>query len=101
MPVLYPEAAGKPYRPSNGTEGQLFEGHWCDKCQRDRLTEYGCDIRTSAHCFSVGDAGYPEQWKFDERGAPICTAFVHLDDEPPPLEEPRCNATLDLFEGSR
>ena len=32
---FYARSAGKPYRPSNGTEGEIFEATWCDHCQRD------------------------------------------------------------------
>lgn len=35
---LYPEgafldAAGQKYRPSNGTDGEMFQAMWCDKCR--------------------------------------------------------------------
>ena len=29
-------SAGKPYRPSNGTEGEMFQAAWCAQCEADR-----------------------------------------------------------------
>jgi hypothetical protein len=37
----------EPYRPSNGTEGEMFQEQWCEKCEHDLAARkggppYGC-----------------------------------------------------------
>lgn len=101
MPIRFPEAAGQPYRPSNGTEGDLFETHWCGKCRLSRLDD-GCDIRTAAHIFGIRDPDYPKAWRYDSQGVPICKSFQHIDDlDPMPAPAPRCRDTIDMFGGHR
>lgn len=90
MPVHYPQCAGKPYRPSNGTEGMIFEESFCDRCVKDDDEDNLCAIHTNALLFDIGDDDYPKEWVFDKDGRPTCTAF---DDGCPP----RCSETLDLF----
>ena len=80
--------AGKPYRPSNGTEGEIFDGMWCDHCERDRRyrenwtddnmpdAEDGCPILADTLIFNTADAEYPKQWRYDESGVPECSGFV-------------------------
>lgn len=87
MPVHYPEAAGKPYRPSNGTEGMMFEEEFCCRCHVG-IDE--CDIVVRAHAFSLRDSDYPSEWVYDADGRPTCTAF---DNGKPK----RCPNTLELF----
>lgn len=29
----YPDMAGRPFLPSNGTEGMMFTGEFCDTCK--------------------------------------------------------------------
>lgn len=72
MPIHVPKAAGKPYRPSNGTEGMRFEEMFCDRC---KLVE-GCDILGKSMWHEIGDKGYPPELKFDSEGVPTCTKFV-------------------------
>ena len=41
------ENAGKPYRPSNGTEGSMFQDRFCSQCTKDNLGDEGkggCEI---------------------------------------------------------
>lgn len=42
----------KPYRPSNGTEGEMFRARWCDHCAHlgdpDEGTDGGNDSATTA-----------------------------------------------------
>lgn len=70
----------EPYRPSNGTEGEMFEARFCDRCAND--TDLSpCPIVTAAWCFSIGDGGYPAEWITDDYDtAPPksarCTAFT-------------------------
>lgn len=74
--------AGKPYRPSNGTEGMCFMGEWCDCCARDekfRETQDGadsCPIAAATFVYAVDDPKYPKEWVYDAKGHPICTAWV-------------------------
>lgn len=70
----------RPYRPSNGTEGEIFEAQWCARCERDRAAwesddwENGCRIPANTYCFEGTDPEYPKEWIIDEQG-PRCTAF--------------------------
>lgn len=97
MPVCYPDQAGKPYRPSNGTEGEMFQEGLCHRCARDPDTGGSmCEILLASMLFSIGDPGYPPEWVYDRTGRPTCTAFHDAaSGEPPP--EPRCGSTLDMF----
>lgn len=74
------QCAGKPYRPSNGTEGAIFMGMWCGHCERDRAfredTGDSCPIAADAMVFDVEDEAYPRQWRYDDNGVPECTGFV-------------------------
>ena len=67
------------FRPSNGSEGDGFIEHWCERCKRDAAYrndwfEDGCPILAGA--FATG--GAPE-WQYDASGEPICTAFAQMD----------------------
>lgn len=99
----------KPYRPSNGTEGECFMESWCYRCKRDRAYQEnpdqadGCDIIARSLAFKPGDAKYPTEWvmrwsKADD-GIGIyeakCTAFESVD------EPERCKQTVDMFSGQR
>lgn len=91
----YKEWAGKPYLPSNGTEGMYFTSEFCDCCIRqhpDPDNKRQCnDILLEA---LIGNQ--PPEWKYDAMGSPTCTAFVNWDwgnndddrgwNEPPPPE---------------
>ena len=63
--------AGKPFRPSNGTQGEIFESDFCDRCKRDR----GCGIRMAALMHDETESEYPKEWVYNEHGQPTCTAF--------------------------
>lgn len=66
------------YRPSNSTEGSMFEAKFCDRCERDK--DSACLIHTRALAHGEDDPLYPVEWE-----APInaryfpgdarCTAF--------------------------
>lgn len=71
MPVNFPDQAGKPYRPSNGTEGMMFEERFCDRC---KIAE-GCEIPFNAMVYEIESPEYPSQWVFDSSGRPTCKAF--------------------------
>lgn len=80
-----------PYRPSNGTEGDLFMEAFCASCTRDGA-ERPCGILLMAFALDLDHPDYPQEWQRDERGA-RCTAFT-TEHPPPPL---RCTVTADLF----
>lgn len=90
------------YRPSNGTEGDGFIGHWCGNCARSGLPGkpddaghelMGCSITGRTMAYDIDDPEYPSEWQRTASGA-ICTAFVHEGD---PIPEPRCPNTLEMF----
>lgn len=77
----------KPYRPSNGTEGEIFMEQWCAKCERDRAHREdwsfdGCPIIVDASALPITDPDYPKEWQYGREGAPICTAFASSPDDP-------------------
>lgn len=71
----------KPYRPSNGTEGEAFESNWCRRCEYEaqaRRDEYnsGCDTLGLVMALSIDDEHYPKEWISDADGSnPRCTRF--------------------------
>lgn len=80
MPICYPSQAGKPYRPSNGTEGDLFQMQFCDRCTKEHGKNNNvCEIVLLTMCHDEQDAAYPAEWKFDEAGRPVCTAFEKIN----------------------
>lgn len=58
-----------PYRPSNGTDGVIFESFFCDRCAHDNFDENtgegGCPILASAHAYRITEPGYPTEWVRD------------------------------------
>ena len=74
MPVHYPDLAGKPYRPSNGTEGMIFEERFCDHCAKSECGS-GCWIYSAALVFDIDHSDYPKEWRYDQDGRPTCAAF--------------------------
>lgn len=73
--------AGAPYRPSNGTEGEIFMGQWCANCKRDAARRAdpeagdGCLIPVYAMALKIGDPSYPREWVRGSDGHGRCTAF--------------------------
>lgn len=65
--------AGEKWRPSNGTEGEIFHASWCDHCKRDAHQD--CSIRGDTYCYDVNDPKYPREWQYGDDGQPKCTAF--------------------------
>lgn len=94
------QADDVPYRPSNGTEGEMFMNAWCFRCERDR--DEDCDILARSFAFNVDDPRYPKEWVCKWVAAddgfpspiPRCTAFWPLGE---PLPTPRCQRTADMF----
>jgi len=70
------ELANKPYRPSNGSEGDWFQGVFCEKCIFDDYeNDIYCDILGDSMAFNIDDKEYPKEWVYDNSGRPICTKF--------------------------
>jgi len=92
----------KKYRPSNGTEGCGFIESFCDNCLNqhpDPDNPKQCMILCRSLCHDVHEKEYPEEWTYDEKGEPTCTAFVKWDwgkdddgnwkePPPPPFDDP-------------
>lgn len=77
------------YRPSNGTEGELFMERFCyrckhdDKYQRTQDPEDGCPIIPGTLIYEIDDPKYPTEWVQDDDGANArCTAFVPMEVTP-------------------
>jgi hypothetical protein len=64
----------KPYRPSNGTEGEFFMAQFCYRCSKHD-TEGGCPIQFATMSYEITDAEYPKEWIYDADGKETCTAF--------------------------
>lgn len=68
------------YRPSNGTEGEVFMGQFCARCACEprSLEEHdGCPIIAATMALRDDDPEYPREWV--ERvsdGMRTCTAFI-------------------------
>lgn len=100
--------AGEKWRPSNGTEGDLFFASWCFQCARDRSMSEGadydelddgdvCEIIPRTFLHDVDAPEYPIEWQYGTDGQPCCTAFHHKDGEP--VTHERCKHTADMFTG--
>lgn len=59
---------GRPYRPSNGTEGECFESAWCRDCKHND----GCNIFLNAMLFRKDEPEYPKELVYGEDGHPRC-----------------------------
>lgn len=94
--------AGKPFRPANGSEGDYFMEDFCFRCKHwvyDKPTEtYGCKKRIHDETLfhDVDDPEYPKQWKYDDEGYPLCTAFV--DENTPVKKRKPKQKPIPLFE---
>lgn len=73
------------YKPSNGTEGDIFCAHFCDRCIQD--IDDNCPILTATLIYDIGDAKYPPEWQYDEVPGKLpmetakCTAFIAIGDD--------------------
>jgi len=71
---------GKPYRPSNGPEGENFKDEWCRKCSKsDEECGGGCDIQGWTVILSADDPAYPAEWNYRPDGQPQCTDFSPIE----------------------
>jgi hypothetical protein len=52
------------YRPSNGTEGQMFEERWCRRCVFDDVDgDNTCDRVMRAMLYEKDEPQYPKEWR--------------------------------------
>lgn len=89
---------GKPYRPSNGSEGECFIGKFCENCIHEKfihtqnMDDKKCNILTHSMCFGTDDAEYPKEWMYDENDRPTCTNYKYwnwgFDDDDGPFDPP-------------
>ena len=68
---------GQKYRPSNGTEGDLFIELWCEQCAHN-LSD-GCSIITDSLCYDVTHPNYPNALQYAPNGQPCCKAYTSLE----------------------
>jgi hypothetical protein len=74
------------YTPSNGSEGDWFEGRWCENCKRGQESEEnpeGCLIQLGKRLWGGEgvENGEPTEWVTIPGGISICTAFDPISDE--------------------
>jgi len=100
--VPHTNVTTKPYRPSNGTEGEMFTGMFCDFCLRDigiddertdkdlggyaflrTLYPHGCPILAATLGNRTDSPDYPTEWVYDDLpdltqalSTARCTAFL-------------------------
>ncbi|WP_278983242.1 hypothetical protein [Sphingobium yanoikuyae] len=79
------------YRPSNGTEGEIFMSQWCAKCTLDRGRREGdafdgCEIIDLTMAYDIDDPSYPDAWVRDDDGTPHCLKFAPEDVSDQPLD---------------
>lgn len=74
--------AGQPYRPSNGTEGEIFHNAACARCAKwvededtDPHGRNSCTIEIYAWAFGIDEPKYPKEWVYGPDGQPTCLAF--------------------------
>ena len=92
MESPFKKFAGQPYMPSNGTEGMMFTGEFCDTCINQHP-----DPDKQPQCNSIllksliGEQ--PPEWIYNATGHPTCTAYISWNwgnndndgwNEPPP-----------------
>jgi hypothetical protein len=73
---IYKRSAGKPWRPSNGFEGDLFTSAFCSRCKHG----VACDIFLLSLGCGLSDPDYPSELVISDRGQPTCTAFAEKTD---------------------
>lgn len=91
---------GKPWQPSNSTDGHSFLLNWCTYCARDKAMREGaaldeCDDNELCEIVAASFRGEAVEWRKMPDGETRCIAFVSAGDAIP---APRCPLTLDLFE---
>lgn len=73
------------YKPSNGTEGEIFFSKFCYRCKNYVYDEEtGSDdcilnLILAAEINDIDDPDYPDQWTYDKDNKPTCLEFVKED----------------------
>lgn len=65
------------FRPSNGTEGDIFMSRYCFQCAKfphDSSAKNQCQIVLATFAYDIEDKEYPNQWRYVD-GKPTCTSF--------------------------
>ena len=66
----------KLYRPSNGTEGEIFMEKFCYQCIHDDFNnEKYCEILSDTMIYDINDSEYPKEWHYDKNNKPVCAKF--------------------------
>lgn len=82
----FTQPLGAPYRPSNGTEGEIFHEKFCYKCARYGDPDEGdikpCEIQGRALWHYEDHEDYPKEWAYGRDEQPTCTAFTLEWDAP-------------------
>lgn len=85
------------YRPSNGTEGDIFVNEWCAFCAHNPTNneaENQCETLFKSFVYGIEEEEYPNEWRYID-GRPGCTRFQQRDS----AVTPRCKLTNDMFNG--
>lgn len=73
------------YRPSNGTEGEMFLSAFCEHCIHERFLntqkdgDKKCGILDKMILLDTDHKNYPEELTYDSSGFAVCTAYIHWD----------------------
>ena len=68
------------YRPSNGTEGEMFMSQFCYNCVKYPINpnaKHQCKILCNMMVFNINEKEYPKQMIYDDSGKPTCTAYIN------------------------
>jgi len=87
---MFAKRSGQSYRPSNGTEGEIFIENWCGDCAMSET----CTIVAFTMSLTESHPDYPREWMYGDDGQPKCTAHRTVDQETGTV---RCDKTMDLF----
>lgn len=81
----FPQCAGKPYRPSNGTEGDIWESNYCHKCAHEKYAhtmdddDRKCEIYSNMLIYNINETEYPKEIKYNAEGMPHCANWKKWD----------------------
>ncbi len=73
---------GKPYQPSNGTEGMWFMEEYCMNCLHcdpDPNGRKQCEVMCAAMCYNIDEPKYPKEWVYDENDHASCSKWQKWD----------------------
>lgn len=75
----------KPFRPSNGSEGEMFMERNCFICIKDDPEkDILCPLIAASMACEIDDPGYPQEWQCEDQIDPrtwVCTAKEDIPDE--------------------